>query len=572
MATVAGTVMLGIGDQFGPSAARAKPSGHVQRDSPPANPTPQAISLLADNPSGTIVRIGVPMVPFPVGTQRGSVMKGPHDPFFEQTVVLPRRIDLGIVLAPTTVDIEVYNSRRATQVTWFSYVNGSGDGVSIPDLPALPKTLNALQGSLQTFTVEVEGPPSIGGTQDFTFAGGVMVSIPVSGARSIVFPFVPESPVLETLQFLTDVLRSSGGFEQRRALRRTPRSFFEFETRTKGRARRQLEAYLFGAQDRIVGLPHWHEPAIMTAPVAISATSATVDATAYAQFRVGKTALLIRDSLYYESLQIASIGATSLTFSTPATKAFPTGSLVLPLVAAIMQSTVRQNRFRTVVQSNSFRFRVVDNDLDLSSAAAFPTLFGKVLLDEPNAIRGQIDETWARRLNIVDSGIGPPKQSTREAVSTHGTSKGWVSNSRQRLWEIRGLLHAVRGRQVSFYQPTFFDDLLPVDQILSGGSTIDVENVGYTRYVQSRGPRNVIRLNLTDGTKVSRLVTSSTELSAEIERLTISGTWGVNAQVEDVERIDYVELTRLDTDDVTIEHQYSHGVARVFAPTRAVRQ
>ena len=114
--------------------------------------------------------------------------------------------------------------------------SGSG-GIDAAGPGALPYTLAPLAQATYTFTVRDDGPPVIATAFAFTIGG---TSAVVSFTGSLVTPWLhrPSGSVLERLEWLTDVLPSFNGGEQRRQLREAPRRTFEFSVQLTGRDRR----------------------------------------------------------------------------------------------------------------------------------------------------------------------------------------------------------------------------------------------------------------------------------------------------------------------------------------------
>jgi len=491
--------------------------------------------------------------------------------FFDNVIVTPQLINTGIVVGVLNFVIDVYSSYRHQVRTFDSFSSTAGDGVSITDLPTLPSTMPAQSGFTLTLEVLPEGPATINGDLDFDFDVGFAV-IAILGTRAVTLPNQPSKPIIEILQFRTDILRKSHGSEQRRKLRFAPRQIFELPFSVSGHERRVLETAMMGAQGRALGVPVWHEATLSTAPVSISDTTINVDTTAFADYRVGGLARIWSNVDTFETLEVLTINPTSLVFNSQFTKAFPAGALVMPERTAFMSREVTGVKFPVNLQETRMRVTVIDNDSDLSSAAAFPTFNSKVFLNEPNMIRGRLSETISRDTFIIDSVVGTLDQFSDEVISRRSHLKIFFSRTRQRLWEVRQLLHFLGGRQTSFYIPTFFDELEPTANIVSASDKLTIKNIGYSDQLQSRTPRDAVQLVKTDGTKVARSVLSSLELSETEEQLTLGATWGVNATLAEILRVEYVEKVRLDSDEVRITHTSDFGEAEIEAPIITVNE
>lgn len=93
-----------------------------------------------------------------------------------------------------------------------------------------------------------------------------------------------------------------------------------------------------------------------------------------------------------------------------------------------------------------------------------------------------------------------------------------------------------------------------------------ITNVGYSQFVQNRVNRNIVRIELNDGSLLWRRITGSTAIDALIEEITFSANWASTIQPEDIRRVDIVSHVRSASDTITIEHQNNLGHARINMP------
>lgn len=538
--------------------------GTAQWNAPTPEKTIEAIAW--DSPAaGVWARNLAPAPVTPRNFASRELPTGPETDWFDHVYVLPRSISAGIVLATKVFTITIYSSYKTEQRSLDDYINNAGDGLTIPDLPTLPETIETQSGFDVTLNVLPEGPPTISGTLDFEF-DTLTVELPITGQRTIIFAHEPESPLVETLIWQSDVRRGSDGKEQRAALRHTPRAEWNLTYQTEGDERRTLENKLIDSQARIFGIPHWPYPAILQSPIAVDDTVITVDSTAYSSFIDDGLAIVFRTYADNEALQISSFTGTTITFATPFTQTFTAGARVLPLRLGLLRATSqRGRRWPLNLQEHQLVFTSVDNDADLSDTSAFPSYNSKVFLTDPNMIRDTLAESQDRQLFVLDSGTGIFNVYSEWPISRRTHAKTFFTGTRQALWETRQLLHALRGRVVSFYIPTFYPDVIAVQNIGSGNNTVNVQNFGYTTFIQSRQPRNVIRLVKTDGTTVTRTIVSSTEIDDTEEQFTLDTTWGVDATLAEIDRIEFVEKVRFDSDRIAIKHLDAIGQAEIRA-------
>lgn len=508
-------------------------------------------------------------VPYTTIDYPGYLDFGVRTDWFDRVHVVPRFVTLGNILSPVVVDFDVYSSYLVGNRSWTNLVNNLGSGVTFTGLPTIPATLPPQGGFSFTMTVSPNGPAQIDDTLDFVF-DVYTTEVPVTGSRIVVFPFRPQAPVIERLQFLTQIMEAVDGSEQRVALRRAPRQQFDHTCIVRdGSQRQRIDNLMFDWQGRVFGLPMWHEPTELTSAATVGQTSINVGTTSFADYRVGGLAIVLQDDTTYDAVEITAIGATSLTFASPLTNAYARGTKVYPLRTAIAEGRMQIRRYVADGAEIGIRFTTIDNDVNLASTAAFATLNTKVLLDDNNFVDSTLDETLERRITTIDNETGIPIQRTSWDHSKKSSGKTFFSRTFQRTWEVRQLLHALKGRQVSFYMPNRSKDITAAVAPSNGSSTLTIENTGYAKYVQSRAPRNLIRVNLTNGTQIVRTVVSASELSPTQEQLTLNTTWSADIPLNTIDRIEIIELVRVDSDEIEFTH-YNSTEAEVSFPVKGV--
>lgn len=505
-----------------------------------------------------------------VETIDGFVGPSMGEYWFNRVHIIPKAMNFGNILGSISNTVEVYNAHLSSSKQITAVNNNAGAGLTLPGLPAMPITLDPQKGRTFTILVTTNGVPSFDTTVDFVTTDGTLF-LGVSGSRVIIFPFRPELPVNERLEFLTDIMEKMDGSEQRVACRTLPRIFFDLDVfREYGDEYERLEMLLYGWQHRVFGLPMWHEPSFTTSAVAAGATVIPLNSTANGSLKVGGLAMLYTDETTYTALQVASMTSNSITFSSPIDRDYAAGTEVYPLRTALCGGAGRGARRKLGAANVKLSFQCTDNAPDLASTSGWSTYSSKVLLDGPNAVDGDLSEVFERRLIIVDGGTGVVEQDSPWAAFRRSSAKTFQVHSRAALWQVRQLLYALRGQQVSFWLPTFNKALTVAQTLNSGTNTMVVNSVGYARFVAAGIGRNVVRIKFTDGTSLVRGVTSAAELSGGLETLTLDANWPTTRAPEAVSQVDFFEKVRWASDSITITHSSSLGDARITGPVKQV--
>lgn len=486
--------------------------------------------------------------------------------WFENFHVIPRSFDFGNILSTQTSPLEVFSGYRKEFHTWSSFVNNAGSGTTLLSVPSLPATMNPLDGYLMTLEVSTNGVPSVDDDLAFVFDfGGDTISVPIVLNRIVLFPVKPEEPYRERMEFLTDVIPHEDGGSQRIKIRKNPRQLFNWNIRLEDGFfdKHRIDSLLFDWQARTWGLPMWHEATTLTVAATAGDLTINVQSTADADYRVGGLALVFVDGTLFDVQTIDSLTSTTITFENALLSSYPIRAAVVPLRTANMREDVQGSRFPNANQDLRVSFRVLDNDSDLADATGWPTYNGLVLLEGCNVLPGgSLSESYIRRIIVTDPGTGITSQDSPWAYGKRGYPLTLRANSKAELWNLRQLMHYFGGQQISFYVPTFGKDLVPTGPLQNATVDLDIANIGFTQHVQNRGPKRHIWVRLNDGTTLQREIVSSSEIDASNETLVVDSAWPSDIQVDEIDRISYLEEVRYNSDDIEIE--YTRGLRQVY--------
>lgn len=387
----------------------------------------------------------------------------------------------------------------------------------------------------------------------------------------MLFPFQPEIPLVERLDFLSDVSVAKDGTEQRINLRLAPRQSFEVTLLVENAERARIENLLFGRQTDPWDLPLWAEPMFVTTAIAPGATSFDVQLHEYTDFRAGNSVVIWNNESDCEVLEDCTLASDTLTTITEVVGTYPVGTQVFVLRPCLIVGQITPRRYAVNLTSYNMVFSVTDNITDLEDVSAYPEFEGKPMLSNPNAITSDtLSESWDRATFTNDGNTGTFEQVSYWDRSRRGSAKTFVTTNRADLWKVKQFLYWSRGRVKSFYLPTFGADLLPAAAIASGTTTLDVVTSGYTDWSQNKEPRNRIRVVLRDGTVYTNVITDSNVLSPAAERLDVSDAWPANVTQANIARIEIIEKVRSDTDSMAITYENSNGQATIGFPVKTV--
>lgn len=501
-------------------------------------------------------------------TGSGAVI-GHELPWFDVAHLLPRLVqDLGNIVSDQTVVCELFNADRVETITVSSVINNLGNGIEVSGVPATPFNIKSLDGLIFSVLIRRTGDLTINGDYTLILSTGEEYTLYFLGSRIVLFPIRPEAPFREHLIFDTKIIEAVDGSEQRIANRQYPRGMFE--ATYKG-GQKRIELLLFDRQSKVVAFPAWHEPAFMDGAHVVDDLTIAVNTTAYANFYVGGYAVVLKDEDYFDALKIESMTATSLTFESGLSYDYASKTQVMPLLTAHIEASSASLKYPYNQQYFNLRIHVAPEVNDIADDSAWSVYDSKPFMDAPNLIEGgQLAEALRTKVFVIDNLTGLRTPVTAWDHNKRYSKKGWKTNSREELWELRQLLHFLKGKQVSFYIPTFWKDIVPNDTMMIGTSVLNMANIGYTVNAQQRWPKQVIRLIFKSGSILVRTIQNSAEVSEVQEQLTLDDSWPATYEPEDIERVEYLEKVRLNVDDIVIIHYNALGQSECIVPIKEV--
>jgi hypothetical protein len=187
------------------------------------------------------------------------------------------------VVNDVDTSFEIFNSSRtlAATINVLNQVNAGGFTFLVGKIPPSPELTIAIQGSeLYTLRAEAEvGPPTINAT--FTWVPSApfnAVSVNFTGNRITILAFEPQVGPLTEYAFITSIVESYNGTEQRMAMRDRPRQAMTYTYRMGDGGvdieepyyaeAQAFEHVMFDSIGRVFALPVWEDRTVLTAAVA----------------------------------------------------------------------------------------------------------------------------------------------------------------------------------------------------------------------------------------------------------------------------------------------------------------
>jgi len=356
--------------------------------------------------------------------------------------------------------------------------------------------------------------------------------------------------VLERLEWLTDVLTSSTGVEQRRALRLSPRRYIEITVNPTNNERSFLDLVLhrLGSDEWLC--PLWFDQAKLTADAALGASRVDFDNT-YREFLTGGFALLYQDTFTWEVISIGGQDDDGLDLDVVLDGNWSAGAKVYPLRLARLSTETSLDALTTTVGESVLLFQVIEaNDYTATTPADLTFEGMPVLVTPPN--RSQIITTDHMRLaSEQDNRTGIPYRTDPAERAFQIQGHSWIKQGRQEQSEFREFLYWLRGRQRALWLPSFNQDFVVSRNSALASTNLDIQKIGYT-YAGSGEivpGRDAVLIN---GVTPARITNIGVPQSAAEERLRVGA--GLAAAVVSGVPGSFLSTVRLNQDTVEIMH------------------
>lgn len=518
-----------ITDQFNEYARYAFP-GFVSLAS--TSPGVGALTQVNNNPTAKVIN-GIKATSF-------------FDDYYNDIHIIPSNIDLGIVSSGQNRTVRVFNAYLNSQ-TLNALTKTTLDGINITG-PA-PRVYNPLEEVEYSITALTEGPVNIDGTFNFNWDTIQDMVLPVIGSRAVLFPFIMTPPTAERLNWITQVISSENGNEQRIRVRNAPRQSFEVNFSTNINDSNFLDNLLYGWRDNVYILPISSECQRSTAATAIDSQEVFVE-TRFSDFRAGGVAIIYNNARDFDLFQVSSILDDRLIANRNISAVFPAGSLVMPARSCRLVNSPTRN-LNGYNSTFSGVFESIDNIVLTSVASAFTYTYNSVVedvyTDEQLTVESRSPEVYQANVQVIDNG-----SSQIEIFNTWTNNKPDRAfrvqlNSLEEVWNFRRWLHRRSGRLVPFWLPTFESNFRITQATGNIDSVFTVVDDGQRTLI---GNRKTIAFKFISGTIWEfREITTITQSGNNLN-INISTSLGRNA--EDLEFICYMDRKRLSTDNIEI--------------------
>ncbi len=379
-----------------------------------------------------------------------------------------------------------------------------------------------------------------------------------------VFPFLHnweqmigggEVPVIERLEFLTDIMPAHKDYEQRVALRPYgPRRVFEYQIPLPDARSRQIFNNITFTPNQSYYVPVCSDLTLTTG----TATDSGVDLDAqYRDFDTDGFAMLWSNPWTYDFVTIEGTTSTSISYTTTLANSWPEGSVIVPMRRAYLEQKVSAKHHASNVETVSCEFLVLAEEQSTNRYKTYTRLTHKFFyeFDFAPASVSWVDEkpyTIEYRGANIDFEAGIFSQRSQDTGPSKTLRVRVLFDTRADIGEFLDWLRQIKGRQKLTWVPSFQSDL---EYVSGTGSTIKVRDDGYLNVWTATPTRRELKAFYTAALSFLTQTTSATAaVSDGSNGVDLTLSWPLTGA--SIDHISFLHLCRLNSDTVELQwHQ-----------------
>lgn len=365
------------------------------------------------------------------------------------------------------------------------------------------------------------------------------------------WPYRPQLPLTETLEWHTDVIRCYST-EQRQCLRTRPRMTWQHSYHLDYDDKAAAVELCRSNAHLEIDVPEW------TSLVDIAATSdgttlVTVpSATTIPAYKVGGKAIIWESPTTYEVVTVAGVSANAVSIS--ATTSSHGAATMCPMRSCKFINPLECDLQPADFVTASAVFRCdVTEDLtpNYGVGIGYAEYRGIQVVTDTVELFSGAKETTERDLAVLDSVVGLVDRRPVYAAPNRTGVLAWYCGDRAELWNRRRWLHSRKGRQKNFWAPSWNADVVITRDITGGDATLEIAACNFASTFATPCDFAIIA---PDGGIWPVRVTGATAGSAGRELLALESAFVGSVSLANIATTCKLTLSRFGTDSIEIHH------------------
>jgi hypothetical protein len=488
----------------------------------------------------------------------GSTMPAFKDDFYYRIHITPSRLDLQTVASSQTRQFTLWNAWPATAAQLTNVTVSNPVGIEIIG-QAYPYTMQPLEELTYSATVGISGPPNINVDVQFDFSN-VTDPLPllIVGTRAVKFDIVPEIPVSESWEWLSDMMTAVDGTEQRIALRgEVPR--IELGLKVKfdtSETIRNFYADLATTVGRL-WVPEFQYATRTTTDSTAGGLQLYYDSTT-TDIRAGEF-VMVQTPTETVLLGIDVLNASGATVVSTLGADIPAGSLIMPGSPALLSDQTSIGRYSVNQAAETKLSLMLTRQRSVltrtGSAVTLPTFLGSPVMDKRPLANGLVNDEFSTGQISLDNQTGLPDLVSYWDYTRIGGPRTFKVNRMQTPADMdywKTFLAYCRGRARKFWVPTYRDDMELTVTPSDATATYTIKGTSYAEKIWPIVTHKYIEIETASGihrTQIAGASVTGTDTILNLSTALPTGAGWIN-----VKRISYLLPCRLGDDKAEWKH------------------
>jgi hypothetical protein len=423
----------------------------------------------------------------------------------------------------------------------------------------MPVAFDRYEYKTLTFSIGTDAPPELNGTMDLIFNYG-QAQLRLIATIIEVMRALPNEPIQETWIWKNTVNIFKASKEQRASMRSRPRigmSYPTFLDHDAGRKAHYAQLWTFVA--RTIRVPMFQYAVVLDAEAIVGDTKLYFDPTK-TDLRADEYLVLYNPA--DDSLKLAktlTIDVDGATLSNPldenigeAWKVVPTIDMRLAASSGLAMDAVNGE---ATINAESTQGRDLQRPGSTAAIATFDGL--PVIPDRPVTPDSQ-DDRFDQNPETVDNGSSVPSVYTFWPMPFVSGARQWLIDRETDVDYWRLLCDTLRGQQNPFYLPTWREDLNLYETPTLGSVTIRVVDTDFPNMLANNVYKQ-LQIVSANGV-IYRSVISAIDLGVGYVEVILNAPIGSTSGDEDILAISFLNLCRLNSDEVRLSHYVGYSV------------
>lgn len=476
-----------------------------------------------------------------------------YEDYYNRIYIVPPTLELGTITGDTTTEVLVWNTYRVdVELDAFSIPTSE---ISISGLVS-GDVIKPMRVDPFLVQVDGEGQPTLDATIGFTFTNTEYKTLVVTGVRARLFDHKHnwQSPLEMEYAWLTEIITSRSGREQRRALRQRPRRSIGHTVLVTTDNRRKLARDIQSWHQRTFIYPDRTQYQRSTAELAQGSAILELDTVPY--WVVPEAFIIMENNDAISQLSVASVSGTTVTLLSPSDKTFPSGTKVMP---ALTTRIAKEAELRQA--TNEAATAVIDLNVtpgtEIARVLPAPDVEyngREVFLHKPDWAAPP-SMNYQSALETLDYRIGKESYFSPVDFETRVQRATFRGMNAVKAKAIVDFLYRMRGRQREFYMPSWTNDIIVDADIPATSNFIRVVGGEYAQDFNGDTVNNNVYMLLQDGSYLLRNVRQVTEYvdgGVTYSSIEFVEEFDDPLTVADIKMVCWMPVWRLASDNVTV--------------------